>query len=41
MVALAIRSGIAYEKWLEGDPAALATALELLEEQAEEERRTR
>lgn len=38
MVALAIRSGIAYETWLEGDPAALATAFELLEQEAEENR---
>lgn len=36
IVALAIRSGITYEQWIEGDPAALATALELLEEEHEQ-----
>lgn len=39
MVALAMRSGIAYETWIEGDPAALATAIELLEQEAEESRK--
>lgn len=27
-----MRTGIAYQTWIDGDPAALATALDLLEE---------
>lgn len=30
-----MRTGIAYATWLDGDPAALATALELLDDEHE------
>lgn len=40
-MALAIRSGIPFEHWAEGDERALETALELMAEEAEELKRGR